>query len=844
MQTKEIEAYSVWARTELMRGVDQRAYDLALNPEAGNFQPADAATVNGKVLPNEVHAKRAELAHRIEREGYERFVERMAYTWFNRLSAIRYMELHDFLPSHVRMLSAAGDAAAFEPQALREALTVEIAGLDRARVLERMDAADDEGTFRELLLAQCNELAGLMPQVFGEVDGADALMLPTGLLRPDGVAGRLVSDIPLEVWESVEVLGWMYQFYVSEKKDEVFAGFKKKQKVTAETLGPATQLFTPEWIVRYMVENSLGRLWMLNHPESHLRERMEYYIEPDAEHEEFTRISSPEEITLCDPACGSGHILVYAFDLLHAMYEEAGYREREIPELILSKNLFGFEIDERAAMIAAFALYMKAREHDRRIFSRDVMPDIQVLESVELSEPELGQAPHVAARDGLADVLAHLSEVGSLFQPEPEEVEAIEADLADLPEGDLFSSTLHEKLERAHEQCRVLSRTCSCVVANPPYMGSSNLNTWLGKWVGKHYPDVKRDLCTCYLDRAFSLVHTGGYCSLITSDTCMYLSSFEQVREKLINKATIISLIDTRGSNAHPDVFDANAGWVFQPNITCNLPGSYFKLSQGVGEPKRKAYLEAIHNPECGWFYRVDPDRFHDIPGSPIAYWVKEACFDAFAECKPLRKYADVRIGIASGDNNKFYRRWWEVAQSNSNRTCKTRTDSVQSSAQWYPCCRGGIFRKWYGNLLDVCNWYHDGEAICAYPTSTPRNLGFNFREAITWNLITSGSFSARLAPAGLIFDQAGPIAVALQDEMLLLVANLNSSVVQVFLDLLNPSLNLPPGVLGIVPIAISRLSAAQEDSVRQLALGNRECSSSDWDSQETSWDFKRNPLV
>uniref|UniRef100_UPI003077C3DB DNA methyltransferase n=1 Tax=Parolsenella catena TaxID=2003188 RepID=UPI003077C3DB len=422
MDTKELEKFCPWARRELIDAVDLRCRLFALDPDGLAANPADSDAVAGHVLSPQEKAQRAKLAERIGTRGYDAFCQEMAYTWFNRFAAIRFMEIHGYLPSYVRMFSNSEDGS-FRPDSISCAADLDLPGLDKTEILNLMVKGDDEEVFRRVIVAQCNELAECLPEVFGQVDDADALTLPDGLLNSSehSVLYHMVEDIPEEVWDDVEVLGWMYQFYNAQLKDEFF---KAKRKASAADIAPATQLFTPEWIVRYMVENSLGRLWMLNRPDSHLRDRMEYYIEPDADHEDFIRVESPEDITLCDPACGSGHILSYAFELLYAIYEECGYISREIPELILTKNLSGYEIDPRAAQIASLVLALRAREHDRRFFRRDVRADVRVFESVPLEEGETGLPKK------LAEELSHLGEIGSLLVPTDEDMEAIRAELA------------------------------------------------------------------------------------------------------------------------------------------------------------------------------------------------------------------------------------------------------------------------------------------------------------------------------------------------------------------------------------------------------------------------------
>lgn len=828
MDTKELEKFCPWARRELIDAVDLRCRRFALDPDGLAANPADSDVVAGRVLSPQEKAQRAKLAERVTARGYDAFCQEMAYTWFNRFAAIRFMEIHGYLPSYVRMFSNSEDGS-FRPDSISCAADLDLPGLDKTEILNLMVKGDDEGVFRRVIVAQCNELAECLPEVFGQVDDADALTLPDGLLNSSehSVLYHMVEDIPEEVWDNVEVLGWMYQFYNAELKD---AFFKAKRKASAADIAPATQLFTPEWIVRYMVENSLGRLWMLNHPESHLRKRMEYYIEPDADHEDFIRVESPEDITLCDPACGSGHILSYAFELLYAIYEECGYISREIPELILTKNLSGYEVDPRAAQIASLVLALRAREHDRRFFRRDVRADVRVLESVPLEEGETGLPKK------LAEELSHLGEIGSLLTPTDEDMNAIRAELASRA-GDLFAAATKDGLERTLESCEALRRRFDVVVANPPYMGSSSFNPFMSGWVKKNYPDVKSDLCTCFIERVLSLAAKDGFSALVTSDTCMYLSSFEALRNKLIDENTLLSLIDTRGTNAHPDVFDANAVWILQNGHQSGYEGAYFKLNHRIGE-KDAALLEAIKNPTCGWFYRRDASTFHQIPGSPIAYWVGNGLFAAFSAGIPLGDITDTHLGMATCDNNKYLRLWWEVASAR--RVEPSQYPYVWSMTSWVPYNKGGIFRKWYGNDEYVVNWKNNGTVLCDAGAVMPSPT-LRFRKMFSWTRVSSGSLAVRLKSAGYMFDMTGPAGFGPDDDLSYNCAFLNSAVGLQVARFLSASLDFQPGQIAKYPII---QDANLKPQVVELVTVLSTISKLDWDSLETSWDFKRHPLV
>ncbi len=833
MDTKALEKFCPWARVRLIDAVDMRCRLYGLDDAGRAAAPAGSDIVAGRVLAAAEKAQRDALIARIEAHGYDALVQEAAFTWFNRYIAIRYMELHGYLSSNVRMLSCAADGS-FAPDCLRQAADLTLPGLDEAEVLRLLGESDDEAVFRLVLVAQCNELALALPNIFGHVGEADALLLPGNLLGQgaDDVLYHLVADIPEETWADPEVLGWMYQFYNAELKADFF---NSKRKAAAADIAPATQLFTPKWIVRYMVENSLGRLWMLNHPESTLRERMEYYIEPDAEHEDFLRISSPEDITFCDPACGSGHILSYAFELLFAMYEESGYRERDIPELILTKNIAGMEIDERAAQIASLVLALRAREHDRRFFRRDVHADVTVLESIPFEKDEL-----IYCSKQLAEALMHLGEVGSLLAPSDGDLESLRADLAAC-KGDLFANAKAQKLELAIQKCESLARRFDVVVANPPYMGSSKFNPFMSAWVKKHYPDVKSDLCTCFIERNLTLIKDGGITSLVTSDTCMYLSSFVTMREKLVKQNTILAFIDTRGSNAHPDVFDANAVWVLRRGNNPGYIGSYVKLNHRIGE-KDAALVEAIQNPACGWFYRRDAQTFTQIPGTPIAYWASEGLLNAFISADRLSAFGRTSKGIITGNNGSFIRQWWECAIRSVKLDAENSSD-LFGDEKWFPCTKGGQYRKWFGNVDSVINWQNDGAAAFESAASLGNHSQnyadvLKFKPCFSWSAITSSIPSFRYSD-GCLSEHAGMCAFVKDGLTHYLLALSNSSVATAVFTLMAPTLNINAGDIDRLPVFTD--AAGPVDDIAKECV---DLSKTDWDSFETSWDFKRSPLL
>ena len=843
MDTKAIEKFSIEAREQLLKDMEQQLYVYALDDAGRAKYGADADAIRGVVLSPAERAQRTELYRRIEREGTLPFITTMAYTWFNRFAAIRYMELAGYLPSHVRMLSAADGS--FNPECLRIATTLDLPGLDQMEVAQLIQAGDDEALYRAILIAQCNELAAFLPSVFGTVT-SDTLTLPQNLLSKTefNVLYRLTTDIPEDAWADVEILGWMYQFYNSAVKAEFF---KSKRKAGAEDIAPATQLFTPDWIVRYMVDNSLGRLWMLNHPESTLRSYaqaenpsdrfMEYYIEPDEEHEDFIRINSPEDITFCDPACGSGHILVYAFKMLMAIYQECGYREREIPTLILTKNLSGFEIDQRAAQIAQLALAMCAREHDRRFFARSITANICVLNNIDIDVDELSLTSPLRNKEQLLQDLAHLGEIGSLMQPTPEDVVALENDLAESNTDDLFSSKANEHVEQALAACRALARRFDVVVANPPYMGSCSFNPFMSKWMKKHYPDVKSDLFASFIVRIMDIAKDHGEVGIMCPFVWMFIGSYEKLRNKLIDEKTITSLIQLEYSGFAGATVPICTFTCHNSHID-GYRGGYVRLSDFVGAAiQAPKALEAIQNHDCGWFYQANATTFHDILGSPIAYWLNDTAHKLAKSHNPLGSSLQFREGIHTADNSLFLRLWWEISFGIIIKSADS-TDDVDRTGKAVPYCKGGEYRKWYGNLdwVIIFDFPHR-TAMQKLPGCVWPSKDLWFKEGGTWTAVSSGKLGVRYMPSHCLFDAGGQVLVG--PNCIGAIGFLNTSLAMMYAEAMMPTLNFKCGIMRTLPdLRIGQYGS--ETLIERLI----QLSKTDWNSQETSWDFKRNPLV
>ena len=841
MDSNRIRKLAEGARTALMTEVSA-SLDRVLLPES-------AERIS---FPSQV----AKIEHAVKGEGRDDLIERVAYTWFNRLCALRFMDVKGYTSTPCvssrpgeSMPAILADArrGIFDQELVSsEATRAQVRGLIGGTVTSDNPLGE---AFVALLLSACEVFAAPMGYLFGgslETKATLTLLAPTDLLSEDSVLHRIYEGMDEDGCQDVEVLGWLYQYYIAERKDEVFAGFKKNRKAGPDEIKPATQLFTPSWIVRYMVENSLGRLWMLNFPDSALRAQMDYYIEPEEPETDFVRIHSPEDITFCDPACGSGHILVYAFGLLFEMYREEGYRSSDIPALILEKNLSGFEIDTRAAEIAAFALEMKAREKDPAFFEKGVDARITVLDPVRFDGDELAAAGLLVGQADLLGAFDHLDEVGSLYVPEASDRVLVEDAISNLKErGGMFAAATLEKLERVEETLDTLSQRFDVVVANPPYMGSKNMNAWLSGWLKDRYPNEKSDLFAAFFVRLTLLTKDNGQIGMMTPYVWMFISSYEKMRKLLIDQKTITSLVQLEYSGFSGATVPI-CTFTFANKHYLNYRGGYIRLSDFVGaDSQAPKTLEAIHNPECGWFYRCDADSFKDIPGSPIAYWASDAAILDFKILPSLEKIAKPRQGLVTGDNERFLRCWWEIPVNRIGFGFKNRTEAAESHMGWFPCHKGGEYRKWYGNNVFVVNWENDGAEIRSFEkngrlASRPQNIDFYFKEGLTWSALTSGSFSMRFSPAGFISEHKGTMCFSSStEEHLRCLGAMNSSSAQASLEALCPTLDFGEGAVGKVPIAID-----DSDETVKYVQCNIAISRNDWNSFETSWDFKKHPLI
>ena len=860
MNKNAIQKFAIWARNELIAQVSQRAYQYGID-ESG-FGDASADTLNGRLLTAEEKSQRQELIKKIKEKGYKQVMEEVAYTWFNRFIALRFMEVNNYLPSHIRVFSDA--SGAFKPEILNDVLHLDLPGLDSGKVAEYIESNDTEALYRYLLLTQCNALNSALPVMFERMGGYTEMLLPNNILRQDSVLGHMVSDIPEEDWQdAVQIIGWLYQYYNTELKDDTFAQLKKNVKITKERIPAATQLFTPDWIVRYMVENSLGRLWLEGHPNAELRGGWKYYLdeaeqEPEVEaqlaklREEYKTIK-PEEIKVIDPCMGSGHILVYAFDVLMQIYTSAGWDQREAAQSILKNNLYGLDIDDRAAQLAYFAVMMKARQYDRRLLTRGIQPNIySIRESNGINRNQLqffgwsmGDVERnkaVTQVEYLLDTFRDAKEYGSILNVDMLDWELLYRFAGTVDYSDQISldelnlEATKDALWTLIEQGAVLAQKYDVVVTNPPYMGASGMNARLAEYVKSNYPNTKSDMSTVFMEKTVKMCKKTGYMSMINIPVWMFLSSYEKLRESLIAQDTFANMVHF-GRGVFGSDFGTTAFVIAKSNIH-GYKGTYCRLFEKQGavdsvETKEKWFLEGKGR------FVADQSNFSKIPGSPVAYWVSRQLLAIFRNCPSLESYAAPKQGLITGDNDRFLRYWHEVSLAN---TALERN----SKMKWRPINKGGEFRRWYGNQDYVVNWENDGAEILNFKDSKgklrsrPQNLAYNFRASLSWSLVTSGGFSVRFFPDYFMFNVAG-ISCFPSEHLNYILGLLNTKITSNITQMLNPTINMNAGDVAKIPIVINNEKEAPVDFLVKAMIS---LSKADWDSYENSWDFKRNPLV
>ena len=860
MDKNAIKKFAVWARTELIARVSLKGVEYGITED--NIEDANADSVGGKVLTADEKKQRQALIAEINDKGYKQVMEEVAYTWFNRFSALRFMEVNGYLPSHVRVFT--DEENNFRPQIITEAIHLDLDGLNMEKVYELKDAEKTEELYKYLLIVQCNALNKVLPGMFQKIADYTELLLPDNLLREGSVIQQMIELIPEDDWkDAVQIIGWLYQYYNSEKKDDVFAALKKNVKITKENIPAATQLFTPDWIVRYMVENSLGRLWLEGHPD--VKEQLlpteeeqsayaagnrdpedtkwHYYLE-EAEQEPEVQIQlseirkeyaalTPDQLKVIDPCSGSGHILAYMFDVLMKIYESYGYTTREAVASIVENNLYGLDIDDRAAQLAYFAVMMKARQYDRRFFSRGIQPHVYaIVESNHVDKFAVdyfcnGDAKLTTAMDTIIKELHDAKEYGSILTVTPQDWTALYDRFAEITEDiNMSRETALRELLPLVQVAEALAQKYDVVVTNPPYMGASNMNPKLNEFIKKNYADYKSDFFSAFVIHASQMTKQSGYCGFFTPYVWMFIQSYEKMRNYLYNHATIERLIQFEYS-AFEEATVPVCTFVFK-NRYLQKKGCYLRLVdfRGGMEVQRQKTLEAIENHDCGFYYEQSTDNFSKIPGSPVAYWISDFLFKDYDRGIQLGNIFDVKKGMTTADNNRFLRFWFEV-------------DKRQLNKKWYKTHKGGEFRKWYGNDENVVNWQDNGRELKAFSGSVIRNENYYFHRCITWNDISSSRTGFRYIAGNSISNASGPSVYDNSDRLLYSLGLCNSKVVEYIFALTCPTIHFEVGRVAELPVLIKC-----EKTVIELVELCISLSQKDWDSFETSWDFQHHPLL
>lgn len=863
MDKSAIKNFAVSARVKLKEQIEQKAYTFGITKDEIKdvhvFE--DIFEVNGNKYDKRFLKYRESLVQKINEKGFGQVLEEAAYTWFNRLIAIRFMEVNEYLPTGVRVLSST-DSSKAEPDIIREAANLDFENLNIELIYKLQDENNTEELFKYLLIKQCNELGKIMPVVFEEIEDFTELLLPDNLLQDGSIIRDLVTSITEEDFkEQVEIIGWLYQYYISEKKDEVFEALKKNVKITKENIPAATQLFTPDWIVKYMVENSLGRLWIESHPDDELKSKWKYYLE-EAEQEpevmkqlqvirDKNKDLKPEDIKFLDPCMGSGHILVYAFDVLYDIYKSAGYSEREIPKLILEKNLYGLDIDDRAAQLAYFAVMMKARSYNRRIFREKIDLNIcSIQESndfpkeaidflVNSKETEIEKGVHRDDAEYLINVFNDAKEYGSILDVKEIDFDTIKRRLEEIRNGaitDIFElqykNIILDKIPALIKQGKIMCKKYNVMCTNPPYMSSAGMNVKLSNFLVKKFPHSKKDLFAVFMELYKSCLKNNGFVAMINQHSWMFLKSFEEIRKDMLQDTTIINMVHL-GARAFEEIGGEvvqSTAFIIQKNVCNNYNGKYIRLVEYKNPYEKKEQFINKDN-----YYIFSNTNFFNIPNFPVAYWLSENTIDMFIKCPKLGELGKASEGVKTGNNEKFLRLWFEVDKN------KFSFGKNILNYKWFPHHKGGEFRKWYGNNDWVINWENDGKEIKASKNSGLQGKSMYFKKVLSWSKITTKEISIRCLPENSLFDSGSPSYYS-NEKYYYIFGFLNSKVGGYLLKSINPSMNYQVGNIESLPLVLLQ-EPSKENLINSLVNESIEISKNDWDLFETSWQFRKHPF-
>lgn len=838
MDKNAIKKFAIQSRVELIKAVRQKAFEYKIEEQSDNDD--SNVTAGGRLLTDAEQKQRASLISQIRQKGYEQVMEEVAYTWFNRFIALRYMEVNNFLPSRVRVFSDKDDE--FNPQILKEAMTIELDGIDKEKIYEFIEKQDNENLYKYLIITQCNALGECLPGMFEKIEDYTELLFPNNLLKPGNVLERMVNDIPTEDWKDIEIIGWIYQYYISEKHEEVVDPLHGKT-VEKDDIPAATQLFTTKWVVQYIVDNSLGRYWIERHPGSKLADHLEFFVKSKSDDIKYIDEKiSPEEIRVFDPCCGSAHFLVYAFEVLLYIYLECGYSEREAAKSIVENNLYGLDIDNRAGQLAYFAVMMKARKYNRKILNGETAPNVTAIQESNSINPDylsLFGDLESKARE-LLENMKDAKDLGSIIRVKltveeltelKNKAEEIENNFYDNFFDKARQSGIATEFIPLIEQAIILAQKYEVVATNPPYL--NKFDKTLKKFVNDNYSEYKADLFSVFMVRNFYFCKENGYSGFMTPNVWMFIKSYENLRNLIINQKNIAVLVQMAKGAFFKDATVDICSFVLENRKNADK-GWFIRLEDFKGgmEVQKQKVLEALVDKNCGYFYETDQSNFSKIPGAPVAYWVSDRIFNSFC-CSKVDSIAFSDGQILTGDNDKYLRMLWEVEAT-----------EIRKDGRWMLHAKGGEYRKWSGNLEWVVKWspsaieHYKHDKIARFPKEHVL-----FRKGVTWSLVsTNPTFGARLLPESQTFNKAAA-TVLFHDEkyVLYVLALLNSSVVNYLSKIINPTLNNNIKDILAMPFIYNPEKAPQ---ILEFANENIENSKNDWNSDETSWDFKRNPLV
>lgn len=844
MNKTAIKNFAIWARRELIEKVTQKAKIYGIEKDK-DMKEMDTA-LNGQVLTSDDKKARNILIEKISKDSFDETMEEVAYTWFNRFIAIRFMEVNGYMPSHIRVFTSENNE--FEPQILSEAIHIDLPGLDKSKVLKFYNAGNkEEELFNYLFITQCNALNGVLPGMFQKLNDYTELLLPDGLLRDDSVLGVMISEIPDEDWkEQVQIIGWLYQYYNEERKNEVINIYKGN--VAKEDIPAATQLFTTDWVVRYIVDNSLGKYWIERNPDSDLKDKLEFFVMPkNTEIEYIGEKIDIRDLRILDDCVGSGHFLLYEFDVLMEIYKECGYREREAAEYILSENLYGLDIDERARQLAYFSLMMKARSYSRRILNKGIEPHIYAIPDSNNIDRKyfeifgnscLALEEKEVAKKSIEKLLGTFKDgknYGSIIKVEKVDFELCKKYIEDMDLGqiDLFTynfSEFQKEIKNIIDVAEVMTMKYDVVATNPPYL--NKMNGQLKEYVNKNYKDYKTDLFSVFMYRNFDFCKPNGYSGFMTPFVWMFIKSYEELRKYIIDNNSIGTLVQMEYS-AFEEATVPICAFVLK-NGRENNNGLYFRLSEFTGgmEVQKEKVIEAIDNPDCGYFYEINEENFKLIPGIRIGYWLSKKTIENINKSCFLNKYAYACTGMQTGRNPLFVRSWYEVYNTNI----------INNGGNiWSFYMMGGKGVKWYGNIDKIILWKDNGTDVKKYKGSVIRNERFFKKKGISWKRITSSENTIRCLPENFIFDQSADSLFPKSDDMHnYLLGIFNTKIISSLLELFSATLNLTSGTVSELPIIFSESYKPRIDS---LVEDNIKISKQDWDMNETSWDFIKSPL-